>query len=187
MDSALASSEAQSLHWNRLSVMLACPEALLRFRFIPSERDENKGKIRAKGWKNSLRPLLAKDFYRHFSCGTSFPEKLFHVGNLDLKNLHPNFLRMGKVRHEFCPFRNDIGERKPVTIFSDSINNSVSNTQKGTSVSQSNGVNQNSGSSFGFNGSGWNMGTNDSNGSYSAWPRQEHEFFREHLWRDYQI
>ncbi len=73
MDSALASSEAQSLL-----------ESIISNASVP-------GSIASV----SLRPLLAR-ILPPFFLRNQFPEKLFHVGNLDLKNLHPNFLRMAK-------------------------------------------------------------------------------------------
>ena len=165
MDSALASSEAQSLLESIIS-NASVPGSIASVSLIPSERDENKEKF-AQGMEKFASALIGKDFTAIFLAEPVSRETLSRR-KLGFEELASQLSPHGKVSMSFAHSETTSVNESLSLSFSDSINNSVSNTQ-GTSVSQSNGVNQNSGSSFGFNGSGWNMGTNDSNGSYSAY------------------
>ena len=128
MDSALASSEAQSLLESIIS-NAGVPGSIASVSLIPSERDENKEKFAQRDGKIRFGPI-GKGFLPPFFLRNQFSRETLSRRKLGFEELASQLSPHGQSEHEFCPFRNDIGERKPVTIFSDSINNSVSNTQK---------------------------------------------------------
>ncbi len=142
MDSALASSEAQSLLESIIS-NASVPGSIASVSLIPSERDENKEKF-AQGMEKFASALIGKDFTAIFLAEPVSRETLSRR-KLGFEELASQLSPHGKVSMSFAHSETTSVNESLSLSFSDSINNSVSNTQ-GTSVSQSNGVNQNSGS-----------------------------------------
>ena len=165
MDDALDASETQNLLESIIG-NLGSPGSLASVSLIPSERDENKEKF-AQGMEKFASALLEKDFTAIFLAEPVSMERLARL-KLGYEELASQLSPHGKVSMSFAHSETVSVNESLSLSFSDSINNSVSSTQ-GTSVSQSSGTNQNSGSNFGFSGQGWNVGMNDSSGSYSAY------------------
>lgn len=165
MDDALDASETQNLLESIIGNW-GSPGSLASVSLIPSERDENKEKF-AQGMEKFASALLERDFTAIFLAEPISMERLARL-KLGYEELASQLSPHGKISMSFAHSETVSVNESLSLSFSDSINNSVSSTQ-GTSVSQSSGTNQNSGSNFGFSGQGWNVGMNDSSGSYSAY------------------